>query len=93
MNEIDISALSNQRINWVTRHPLDLGEVLGAFRGSFGLNFRIIPRLSADPKKAGIFAEEGFLSGHDSRWIFERGGARGPEDCDPPSERDPRGGA
>ncbi|MDG2285624.1 MAG: hypothetical protein P8N43_08855 [Alphaproteobacteria bacterium] len=52
-----------------------------------------IPRLSADPKKAGIFAEEGFLSGHGSRWIFERGGALGPEDCDPPSERDPRGGA
>ncbi|MDA1310620.1 MAG: hypothetical protein O2985_13585, partial [Proteobacteria bacterium] len=30
---------------------------------------RVIPRLSVDPKKAGIFAEEGFLSGHDSRWI------------------------
>ncbi|MDA1310409.1 MAG: hypothetical protein O2985_12500, partial [Proteobacteria bacterium] len=26
-------------------------------------NYNNIPRLSADPKKAGIFAEEGFLSG------------------------------
>jgi hypothetical protein len=45
MNKIDISALSNEPRKRQVQNFLDVGEILAAFRGSFGHNIRIIKDL------------------------------------------------